>query len=284
MPLLTDTRVIFYRRSWLAEAGVKEDAAFKTSASLIDTLERLQAAGFDIPWALPTRGLDTVYNSTSWVWAAGGSFRTRDGRQLRLQEQKAQAGLREYFELHRFLSPQARALDTVGVDALFREGKIAAALSGPWLLRLLELDGTILSDIGVAPVPGIPFIGGTHLIIWRHTRKEHEIVRLMQYLTSPQVQRRFIERPLLLPSRIDILDDKPFVDDPRYRIFAESLRAGRVLTISYRWAAVEQRLERMMTQLWADLADDPDLDLEAEIASRIAEMSEHLEKTVLASW
>lgn len=284
IPMFTDTRAIYYRRDWLNQAGVKESTAFETFLSLSDTLERLQASGAEIPWAMPTRGLDTVYDAASWVWESGGRFRTKDGRHLRLHEPEARAGLRTYFALHRFLKPPARDLETTGTDLLFREGRAAAVLSGPWLLGLLSQDGALSPDIGVAPVPGIPFVGGTHLVIWGHARDERTCINLMQHLTSAEIQRGFYQQTGLLPSRMDVLNAEPFVSDPRYQAFARSLEKGRVLTVSYRWAAVEQRLVNALGQLWSDLATDPQLDLEVEIERRIMKLSEDLEQTILATW
>ena len=74
------------------------------------------------------------------------------------------------------------------------------------------------------------------------------------------------------------------MSDPRYKAFARSLESGRVLTVLYRWAAVEQRLVNMLSQLWADLADDPKLDLKSEIAGRLAALSQNLEQTIFATW
>jgi ABC-type glycerol-3-phosphate transport system substrate-binding protein len=107
---------------------------------------------------------------------------------------------------------------------------------------------------------------------------------VVKHLTSPETQRRCFQHEARLPSRIEVLNDEPFVSDPRYQPFAASLRTGRVLTISYRWAAVEQRLANMFSQLWSDLADDPELDLKAEIAERIAVLTRDLDPIIAAPW
>ena len=65
-PWSTDTRVIYYRRDWLKRAGIKEATAFETPVALVNTLARLQANAVEIPWAMPTRSLDVLYNMT---WA-----------------------------------------------------------------------------------------------------------------------------------------------------------------------------------------------------------------------
>jgi ABC-type glycerol-3-phosphate transport system substrate-binding protein len=268
----------------LAQAGINETTAFKTADALVDTLEQLQANGVETPWTMPTTDLDVIYNAAPWVWAAGGRFRTRDGRHFRLHEPEAQAGLNAYFGVHRFLAPPAQGLDILGTDALFQEGKVTATISGPWLLRNLEQDNAFVSEVGVARVPGIPFVGGSHLVVWRHARDDQAIIRLMRYLASPDIQRLFFQQTGNLPSRVEVLNDEPFVSDPRYQVFAQSLKIGRVLTVSYRWAAVEQRLMSLLRRMWADLADDPQLDLKAELSERTKTLIEELERTVLGAW
>jgi len=81
-----------------------------------------------------------------------------------------------------------------------------------------------------------------------------------------------------------VLDEEPFISDPRYQALAKSAKSGRVLKASYRWAAVEQHLMNMLSQLWSDLAADPQLDLDSEIAKRTAALVENLERTILATW
>lgn len=284
IPFLTDTRVIYYRRGELERAGIAEATAFETPALLVDTLAHLQARGVEIPWAIPTRGPDVLHNLAPWVWGSGGRFRASDGRRMLLGEPQALAGTQVFFDLHRFLSPAARTLDTAGTDTLFRQGRAAAVVSGPWLLGLLTQDATILSDVGIAPVPGVPIVGGTNLVTWRHAQSERTIFQFIRYLTAPTFQQQCFSATGLLPACAAVLDAQPFAGDPRYQAFATSLKRGRALQASYRWAAVEQRLVNLLSRLWRDLAENPQLDLENEIAERIAALIQNLERTVLATW
>ncbi len=284
VPWLIDTRVIYYRRDWLEQAGIKETSAFETHEAMIGTLGRLQASKIEIPWAMPTRSsLDMLLNMTSWVWKAGGHFRTPDGRRLRLGEPEAQAGMRAYFELHHFLAPPAQALNVVETDLLFSQGKAAAVISGPWLLRTLMQAGTLLPDVGVALVPGVPYVGGTDLVIWRHALNVHNAIQFIAHLTSPKTQRHIFNLTGFLPSCAAVLDDEPFTSDPYYRVFAQSLKSGRMLQRSRRWAVIEQRLVNMLSQLWSDLASNPCLDLGVEIAERTAVLINRLEKIIVAN-
>jgi multiple sugar transport system substrate-binding protein len=234
---------------------------------------------------MSTCDLNTLYNLASWVWGAGGRFRASGGRRLRLDEPQAQAGMRAFFGLHRFLPPAAQGLNITGAQALFSAGKAAAVISGPWFLGQLRRGGAeMVSDVGVAAVPGVPYVGGTNLVIWRHALCAPAAAELLKHLTSVEVQRRCFETTGVLPARAEVLEGEPFVSGPRHRAFVRSLKSGRALKIIYRWAAVEQRLVNMLTRLWSDLAKNPQLDLEAKVASRTTALINNLENTILATW
>ncbi len=284
VPWLTDTRVLYYRRSWLKKAGIDEKTAFEDTHALKDTLKKLQNAGFKTPFTMPTADTNVVYNAASWIWQAGGNFRTPDGRALILTQPEAQAGLLEHFSLHPFLAPQARGLKMVEADNLFREGEAAVALSGPWLFKWLEQDGKYFSDLGVAKIPGVPFIGGTHVVLWAHNFLGDSVIqKFIRFLTSIETQSHFVQKTTLLPARIEVLNTEPFANNPFYKIFAESLNTGRVFKISYRWAAVEQRLMGLFNSIWADLAKNPDVDLKKELYQRTDTVISRLNKTILTN-
>jgi multiple sugar transport system substrate-binding protein len=285
LPFSTDTRVIYYRRDWLKRAGIQEETAFETPDSFQDTLARLRASGVETPLAMPTNGLNVLYVLASWVWGAGGRFRAADGQRLRLDEPQAQAGMRACFDLHRFLSPVAQGRDIVASERLFSTDQAATVIGGPWFLSVLRtVSAEILPDVGVAPVPGVPYVGGTHIVIWRHTVNTPTAAELLKHLTSVRVQRHFFETTGVLPARVEVLESEPFTTNPHYQALAKSLQSGRTLKILYRWAAIEQRLVNMLTQLWSDLARDPKLDLKNEIASRTTALIDNLGKTILATW
>src|SRR6185503_10284878 len=101
-----ETRVIFYWRKLLHEAGINEQTAFQSQAQLEQTLERLRANGIAIPWAVPTQTtLNTLHQITSWLWGAGGHFLDETRRRVAFHQPAARAGVSDYYRLGRFLPP-----------------------------------------------------------------------------------------------------------------------------------------------------------------------------------
>src|SRR5262245_41307931 len=54
IPWTTGSRLLFYHRKLLAQAGIDERTAFQTAEAMDRTLSQLQASGVRIPWTVPT--------------------------------------------------------------------------------------------------------------------------------------------------------------------------------------------------------------------------------------
>jgi multiple sugar transport system substrate-binding protein len=94
IPWRADTRVIFYWRDMLEQAGVDEEGAFQTTERVEETMQCLQDSGIPVPWGI--WGLELfmgLHNAASWIWARGGDFVSADGRQVLLDRPETCEGL-----------------------------------------------------------------------------------------------------------------------------------------------------------------------------------------------
>lgn len=284
IPWGTDTRLIYYRRDLLEKAGIDAATAFQSHERMIHTLQRLTQSGVATPLALVNEPgyAFTIQVLASWVWGAGGDFVSADGKRLLLAEPEGRAGLRAYFDLSRFLSPAARNLGS-GQDArLFQSGEAAVVFNGHWMIEVARNPPTLPAvtvNLGVAPMPGVPFVGGSSLVIWQRCRRTSEAMALIRFLTSQRVQANcLLPTALLLPARIHALEIPPFTTDPAYQAVAESLRKGRGFRAPYMWGLVEKELRVVVSELWAAIFTDPSLDLESVIDERLEKLARRLDQ------
>ncbi len=288
IPWMVDTRLIYFRRDLLARAGIPEAGAFATPEAMYNTLCRLQDNGIAYPLGLATGGL-VIHNLASWVWGRGGRFRSLDYHKIALTEPDALRGVMDFFKLHRFIDPRMHGLDYTGTNTQFYQGKFAVMMNGQWAMRpIKERDPGILPEVldntGYAMPPGVPFVGSTHLVIWRHAFHEQEALQLINHLTSPAVLENLFHITSNFPARAAVLYAPPFASDPDYQLVIDCIRHGRGFRTARLWAGVETRLNALCDQLWEDLLANPSLDLEAEVERRVCDLANRLEKTLLANW
>ena len=281
IPWSTDTRVIYYWRDLLEQAGVDEATAFKTPEQMEETLQRLQAGGMAAPWVVQTHyPFATLQNIVSWIWGAGGELLTPDGRRARFTEPAALAGLEAYFRLHRYLPPDIHQLEIMPMIDLFAERKAAVAMSGPnWLWaveyqRQAKPEG--LECLGVALPPGPAYVGGNHLVAWKHTPYEHGAIEFIRLLTSRKVQTEQSYDLRQFPARLDTFADPPYATDPRLQVMVRALLSGRSFPVIRRWGLIEEKLNQAFIQIWDDIAAHPDQDLSVSLIRWLEPLAQRL--------
>jgi multiple sugar transport system substrate-binding protein len=278
VPWLADTRLIFYRRDILKQAGINPQQAFSSFETLEQTIAELKKTGIDTPWLLPTdRTLNNLHILAAWVWGAGGEFLSEDGTQILIDQPSSLEGFRAYFRLGRFISARSMILNEGAANRRFRQGKAAMLVSGPWV-RLTESDASrdVLENYGVAALPGIPFVGSSHFVVWKHSPCGDLACELIQYLTTADFQRSYYGVPSLFPSRTALLSEG-LRDDPVWQASVESIQRGRTLPVASLWGLLEDRLSVEVGKIWSDLALNPhQRDVDSLVQTHICALAERL--------
>jgi multiple sugar transport system substrate-binding protein len=280
VPWLVGARFVFYRRDLVLRTGVDEATAFATAENFDLTLHRLQEHGVPVPWIMPTVATHTtLLNAASWIWAAGGDFVSPDGKHILIAQHQAIAGLRNYFALGRFVPPALRQLNALLPDSQFlQHDDTAATLSGPWLFSLLS--PALRENIGLALPPGAPFLGGSHLVIWKHSRKQDAALKLIKFLTQTEVEAQYAQRIGLLPAVVDALNEVPFNTDVLWQIARQAAKAGRTVPITRTWGLMEDRLAAEFGTVWAELFANPQLDLVTALQRRLDPLAKRLDQVL----
>jgi multiple sugar transport system substrate-binding protein len=285
IPWSLDTNLVYYRRDLLAKAGVDESIAFASLKNFTQTLSKLQRAGIEIPIALITGGKSNsiVHQASSWVWKMGGEFVSADGKQILFTKPETMAGLEEYFGLYRFIPPAAYSLGDQACLNIFTEGNAAITiLNPPFLYDIKQGRWPKLSiqNIGIAVQPGVPFIGGSNLVIWNHIMPEQEkvAVDLIRYLTATDNLTIQFKKTGLIPARLEALNH--FESDISYAPLLQSLKNGRAYKRIRLWGLVEERLLDALDSIWQRIFADPKPDIEQMIRGALTLPEERLNLTL----
>lgn len=281
VPWLVDVRILFYRRDLLKRAGIDETTAFSTPQALDQTLSALEASGVATPLVLPTQfSWRTLHAVASWVWGNGGEFFDPVGKRLLFRNAPAMEGFKAFFGLARHLTETARGLSDAESDAQFIAGDAAVTVSGPWMM---EMDAARLVHVGMASPPGPAFIGGSHLIIWKHAANLRNALQLAQYLTGLEMQRK-LGLGGLLPARLAALNAVNIPSREFSRYLQQILQHGRAFPASHLWALIEERLCNTLADIWNEvlaLSDITDSTLNVVLERHIGALASYLEMMFL---
>lgn len=285
IPWSTDTRVIYYWRDMLEQAGIDESEAFKSPRHIEDTMARLQASDVPTPWggwAYAHPG-GILQIAASWIWENGGDFISPDGRQILFNQPEALTGLLAYFGLHKYMPPNSKDVSSLTTPIMFTNRQIAVVVGASAWLNFIQTQNPDLdldTLLGVAPLPGPAFVGGSNLVIWQRARHKKEAFDLVQFLIGRQAQADFFQATGFLPVRRDVLTEPPYTTHPHYQAMIQALETGRPYPAIPQWGAVEDRLSEALAWLWDSILADREQDLEPLIRPYMDSVARRLAVTL----
>ncbi len=252
VPWYVDTRLLFYRKDLLAEAGI--DAPPRTWAQWEQAMAALDRAGppgrhaillpvneFEPPLSLALQTGDPLLREDG----GRGNF---SGPGFR----KALAFYAGIFE--RGWAPPVSETQISNVWDEFFRGSFAFYLSGPWNIREFrrrqppELAGAW----GTMPLPGpdgpgAGIAGGTSLVLFRSSRNKEAAWKLVEFLSRPEIQQRFHALIGDLPPRRSTWAHPALANDALAHAFRDQLERVRPTPQVLEWERIAQEM-RLATE------------------------------------
>jgi len=252
------TFVLYYRRDFLVKAGIDSATAFLTPQAMRETFTMLSNNGV-APWAFPSLQpyADLVHIASSWARANGGDFISLNGREPLFAKTEASAGLMDFFELFPFIPPALRGLTVDKCVQAFARGDVAAVIGGLEIANeLMEspyASPEMRGNVAVTTLPGVPWIGGDHLVVWKNVLAdaEHEsaALDLVRYLSKRETQVQLFNAANILPARVDAYEELTFPLDSAVPTVERILKTGRPHPTLRLWRRIEAFLDEMLLDI-----------------------------------
>jgi multiple sugar transport system substrate-binding protein len=269
------TFVLYYRRDLLVRAQLDPENAFATPEAMRESFTKLSRYGI-APWAFPSLHsyADFVHIASSWARANGGDFISPDGRKPLFARSEAGMGLMNFFELFPFIPSALRGLSADACTQAFARGETAVLIGGvevaDELLNSPYATQEMRDNLGVTTSPGVPWIGGDHLVIWKNVRANAQLEKaaldLLRFLCSKETQLRFYKLADILPARADAYSEIKFSLDSTAATVERILHTGRPHPPIKLWRRIEAFLNEMLADIGGTVLRQP-----ATSASEITE-------------
>lgn len=276
IPWFTDVRAIFYRKDVLAKAGLDPATAFADWDSFRATLEKINgtAVGGKKMAAIGMPGKnswDVAHNMIPWMWGAGGSELSSDGKESPVNSPEATKGVMFWAGLAKDGLAYKPALqkNTAEVEALFANGNFSVIVSNPGLANTFKVDkakggykGTAADgNFAVAPVPAGPagrftFFGGSNLSIFKSSKNQNEAWALVKYLATKDAQLAYSRTVGFLPATVEAQNDPAYAAADQNPAFLEAVKSGRSYPGVPAWGGIEQVFTKHFGNIWETTLKD----------------------------
>lgn len=230
IPWYADTRLLFYRKKMLAQAGwTKPPQTWdEWLTAMRDVKRKVNPNGYAI--LMPTNEWEHL---TILGLQTGTAMLRDDGRFANFNSPQFRRALEFYAQLFdEKLAPPVRNTEISNYWEEFGRGYFAMYVTGPWNIGEFRrrLPADIQDDWTTAPLPrpdgaefSISQAGGSGLAIFRRSEHKEAAWRLVEFLSRPEQLVRFYELTGNLPPRESAWKLGKLADDPPVRAFHEQL-------------------------------------------------------------
>jgi multiple sugar transport system substrate-binding protein len=252
------TFVLYYRRDLLAKADVDPTIAFSTPAMMRETFAKLNRSEI-APWVFPSLHpyADLVHIASSWARANGGDFVSTDGREPLFAKPEASTGLMDFFGLFPFIPLEMRGLNIEKCTETFARGDVAVMIGGVEvgneLMESPYASQAMHDNVAVTTLPGVPWIGGDHLVVWKNVladaKHEKAALDLVRFLSQRETQIQLFNAENILPARADAYAELSFPLETTAPTVQQILKIGRPHPTLRLWRRIEAFLDDMLLNI-----------------------------------
>lgn len=247
VPWYADTRLLFYRKDLLREAGYSEVP--KDWAGWTAAMQAIKVRASDGNYAifLPTNEYDPLI---AFSLQQPEPLLRDGGRYGNFRSDSFKRVSDFYLGLYRQgLAPPASNTEISNVYDEFARGRFVFYITGPWNIGEFKrrLPAELQDDWMTAPLPGpngpgASTAGGSSLAMFRRSEHKAAAWKFIEYLSRPEVQLRFFELTGDLPPRRSVWDEPLLADDPYAAAFRQQLERTVAAPAVPEW-------ERIATQM-----------------------------------
>lgn len=294
VPWFLETRVLWYRKDWLKDAGLavpRTWAEFNATAKALTKDGRFGAA---LPFTK-----DFLTGQNNFIYYVNSD----EAAELTLAERDASGGLKVTLNRDRFIEattehtnlyknglvpPSVTSGDSVGLNRLFNLGVVGMTImNGAFFTQLQQEAPQLLAEdrVGATHVPGkqgpgFSFLGGSGLWVNKKTEQPDAAKELLKFLNKPESQVALAKANILnQPSNKAAQTAPELVANPFFGVLASQQEKSR----AYLWKAGPQ--PRLASFYGNNVMEQPVLDVVVNGAtpSAAADMMQVLLQKYLAS-
>lgn len=258
LPILASTRALYYNKDLYEKAGVSE--APKTWDELKAASEKVKAKG-DGAYGFGIQGKE-IETDTYWYypfWSYGGDI-VKDGKSGIGSDAGVQAAnLYKSFIDAGLSQPSPTGSNRQDIETLFKQGRLGALVSGPWLRGQIASEAPKL-NYGIAQMPGatkqLTWGGSDSMMLFKSSPNKEVAWQFMQEgIFSTETRLEFTLSEGFLPVLKEEMNDSRLANDASLKAFADMLPIAQFAPLMPQWEQVVAATTAALQQIYLGQQD-----------------------------
>ncbi len=251
VPWYVDTRVLFYRRDLLSQAGFDFPPRDWDEWLRMQVSVKQRAGPDRYAVLLPLNEFEQFIA----LWLQQGEPLLRDGDRFGNFRSAAFARTLQFYlsMFEQKLAPPLTSNDVANLWNEFARGYFTFFVSGPWQINELKrrLPAELQSSWMTAPLPGpsgpgASSAGGSSFAIFKRSPRKDEAWKLVEFFSRPPVQQEFYRLSGNMPARRSAWAAPALAHDPYVRAFRDQLDRVRPLPQVPEWERIATELRLVL--------------------------------------
>lgn len=258
LPVAASARAMYYNKDLLAKAGIEEPP--KTWDELVAAAQAVKEKG-DGAYGFGMQGKE-IETDIYWyyaLWTHGGEL-VEDGKSAIDSEAGVQAAnLYKSLIDQGLTQPGPTGSNRQDIESLFKQGRAAMILSGPWLRGQIKDEAPDL-NYALAPIPqgSVQATYGVTDTIMIFKSSEHKDIAwqfLEEAAFSEKNRTTFSAKEGFLPVMKAVAEAPEFANNPQLKAFTDMLPYAKFAPLIPNWELASDAASAALQQIYQDQAE-----------------------------
>ncbi|MGD9496982.1 MAG: sugar ABC transporter substrate-binding protein [Armatimonadota bacterium] len=247
LPIAVSARALYCNADLLAAAGKQPP---RTWEELVEVAKACDSPDEGIyGFGLQGNKVETDVYWYYFLWANGGQILSEDGSQAVFNSPKGVQALQFCVDLvhkHQVTQPEPTAYNREGLQDLFKSGRLAMMITGPWFWGMLEKDVPNL-HYTLAPIPAhtdqVTMAVTDNLIMFQSCADKDAAWKFIEFFYDPQLRLEWAKTFGMLPELKEVAENEYITSSEQWSLFMSLLPTGRFVPLHPRWTTIAEEIK-----------------------------------------
>ena len=257
LPAAASVRGLYFNKTMLKKAGV---APPRNWAELTAAAAKIQAAHAGIAgFGVQGKEVETDLYFYYFLWGAGGQILGPDGKSALTSPAAVEALDYELSLVKKKLTePQPTGYNREDLQNLFKAGKLAMVITGPWFAGMLKKEAPAL-DFGVAFIPGksgpvVPAVTD-EIVMFKSTANKELAQKFLAFWYRDANRLAWAKASGMVPEKTTVAKNPDLTKDKQRAFFIAALPRGRYVPTHPQWEQMANAVSDSVQQALLGQAD-----------------------------
>lgn len=246
LPMAVSARALYYNKTLLDRAGAKPPTNWEELVEVARQCTQPEQGiyGFGVQGAKVETDVYWYY----FLWANGGEILSADQKKAVFNEPAGVEALQFVCDLVRkekVTESNPTAYDREGLQELFKSGKLAMMITGPWFWGMLEQEVPDL-EYGIAPIPAhkkqVTMAVTDNLILFKSCALKDAAWKFVEFFYRPELRQRWAQTFGMLPELKEVAESDFIRRSAQWSTFMKLLETGKFVPLHPRWNAISDEI------------------------------------------